>query len=103
VSVNYVYPSLGLAHVAVAPEYQGLTIGTLLVNHAHQKAKDLGYGSIISLGYKKFLSKFGYHTVADFGINFPYGVVQDQCLAVELYPGALAKVHGLVGFPLEYM
>jgi len=103
VTINETFPSLGLAHVAVAPEYQGLTIGSLLVTHAHQKAKDLGYGSIISIGYKRFLSKFGYHAVANFGINFPYGVVEDQCLAVELYPGALSEVRGIIGFPLEYM
>ena len=102
VSINGT-PSLGLAQVAVAPEYQELGIGTLLLNQAHQKARELGYGSVISLGCKRFLSKFGYHIVADFGIHFPYGVVQDQCLALELYPGALDEVQGLVGFPLEYM
>ena len=95
--------SLGLAQVAVAPEYQELGIGTLLLNQAHQKARELGYGSVISLGCKRFLSKFGYHTVSDFGICFPFGVVQDQCMALELYPGALDEVHGMVGFPLEYM
>ena len=103
VSINRTYPSLGLAQVVVAPEYQELSIGSMLVEKAHQKAKELGYGSVVSLGYKKFLSKFGYNTVADFGIRFPYGVVENQCMVVELYPGALAKVHGLVSFPLEYM
>jgi len=103
VFINRVYPSLGFAQIVVAPEYQGLSIGAMMVEQAHQKAKELGYGSIVSLGYKKFLSKFGYNTVTDFGIRFPYGVVENQCMIVELYPGALAKVHGLVSFPLEYM
>ena len=103
VSINKAYPSLGLAQIVVAPEYQGLSIGSMMMEKAHQKAKKLGYGSIISLGHKKFLSKFGYHTVSDFGIHFPYGVVENQCLIVELYPEALAKVRGMVSFPLEYM
>jgi len=103
VSINDTYPSLGLAQIVVAPEYQGLTIGSMLVAQAHQKAKELGYGSIVSLGCKGFLSRFGYHTVADFGIHFPYGVVENQCVIVELYPGALAKVRGIVSFPLEYL
>ena len=103
VSINKSYPSLGLAQVAVAPEYQGLSIGSMMVEKAHQKAKELGYGSVVSLGCKRFLSKLGYHTVSDFGIHFPFGVVENQCLIVELYPGALAEVHGMVGFPLEYM
>jgi predicted N-acetyltransferase YhbS len=103
VTINHTHPSLGLAQIIVSPEYQGLSIGSMMVEKAHQKAKELGYGSVVSLGCKRFLSKFGYHTVADFGIHFPYGVVEDQCLIVELIPGALDKVHGMVGFPLEYM
>jgi len=102
-SINKAYPSLGLAQIVVAPEYQGLSIGSMMMEKAHQKARELGYGSVISLGYKKFLTKFGYHKVADFGIHFPYGVVENQCLITELYPGALATVRGMVRFPLEYM
>ena len=103
VSIGDSCSSLGLAQVAVAPEHQGLTIGSLLVTHAHQKAKELGYGSVIALGGKSFLSGFGYRKMANFGIYFPYGVVEDQCLAVELYPGALTGIQGMVRFPLEYI
>jgi len=103
VSINDVYPSLGLAHVAVDPKYQGLGIGALIVYYVHQEARKLGYGSVVSVGCKKFLSKLGYRTVSNFGINFPFGVVEDQCIAAELYPGALNEVHGMVSFPLEYM
>jgi len=103
VSINNVYPSLGLAQIVVAPEYQRLSIGTMMLKKAHQKARELGYGSVVSLGHKRFLSKFGYQTVSDFGIRFPFGVVENQCLIVELYPGALTKVRGLVSYPLEYM
>ena len=102
VKINHTHSSLGLAQILVLPEYQRLSIGSMMLEKAHQKAKELGYGSIVSLGCKKFLSRFGYQTVAKFGINFPYGVVEDQCLIVELNPGALSKVRGMVGFPLEY-
>jgi len=103
VSINNTYPSLGLAQIVVAPEYQRLSIGSMMVEKAHQKAKDLGYGSVVALGCKGFLSRLGYHTVSNFGIHFPYGVVENQCMIVELYPGALSSVRGLVSFPLEYM
>jgi len=103
VVINDVFPSLGLAHIAVDPEYQRLSIGSMMMEKAHQKARESGYGSVVSLGCKRFLSKFGYQEMSDFGIYFPYGVVEDQCLVVELYPGALAEVQGMVGFPLEYM
>ena len=101
--INGACLSLGLAHIVVSPEYQMLSIGSMMMKKAHQKAKELGYGSVVSLGCKRFLSRFGYKIAADFGIHFPYGVVEDQCLIVELFPGALAEVHGLVDFPFEYM
>ena len=85
-----IYPSLGIAHIVVAPEYQGLSIVAMMVEKAHQKAKELGYGSVVSLEYKKFLSKLGYYTVANLGIRFPYSVFENQCLIAELHPGALA-------------
>ena len=47
--IGHIYPSLGLVQVAVTPEFQGLGIGSLLVEEAHQKAQEMGYGSIISL------------------------------------------------------
>jgi len=101
ISIDCTFPSLGLARIAVAPEYQGLGIGSMMIEKAHQIAKELGYVSVISLGGKQFLSKFGYRTLVNFGIH--YGVFDNQCLAVELYPGAIAYVHGKVGLPLDYL
>jgi predicted N-acetyltransferase YhbS len=101
--IGNAYSSLGLAQVAVVPEYRQLTIGSLLIETAHQKARELGYGSVVSLGFKEFLSHFGYKALTDYGIYFPYGVVEDQCLVAELYPGALKEVKGLVSYPLELL
>ena len=103
VFINRTFTSLGLAQVVVAPEHQRRRIGSLMMVNVHQKAKEMGYNSIVALGHKEFLSKFGYREAADFGIHFPYGVVEEQCLIVELSPGALTYVHGLVRFPFEYM
>ena len=103
VFINKTYTSLGLAHVVVAPENQGLRIGSMMVVNVHQKAKEMGYSSIVALGHREFLSKFGYRKATDFGIHFQYGVVEDQCLIVELCHGALTYIHGMVRFPFEYM
>jgi len=103
ISIDYTYPSLALVQVAVAPEFQRLGIGSMMMENAHQKAMELGYGSIISLGGNRFLSKFGYQALANFGIHFPCGIVEDECLAVELYTGALTKTYGTVELPLEYL
>ncbi|MDR1172939.1 MAG: N-acetyltransferase [Bacteroidales bacterium] len=103
VSIGFIYPSLALAQVVVVPEFQELGIGSLMVNKAHERAKELGYSSIISLGYRRFLSRLGYRSLSGFGIYFPYGIVEDQCVAIELYPGSLRKINGMVSFPLELL
>jgi predicted N-acetyltransferase YhbS len=99
--INNTYLSLGLAQIVVMPEYRKSGIGSLLIEKAHQKAKESGYGSVVSLGFKEFLSRFGYRALTDYGIYFPYGVVEDQCLATELVQGALKDVKGMVNYPLE--
>ena len=103
ITIGHTFPSLGLVQVAVAPEFQGLGIGSMLVENAHQVAKEMGYGSIISLGGRQFLLKFGYKTLCNFGINFPCCTIKEECLAIELYPGALMKTRGKVEFPMEYI
>ena len=103
ITIGYTYPSLGLVQVAVAPEFQGLGIGSMMVENVHKIAAELGYGSIISLGGKQFLMKFGYKKLSNFGIHCPCGTIKDECLAIELYPGALTKTRGMIEFPMEYM
>ena len=100
ISIDYIFPSLGLVQVAVEPKYQGLGIGSMMVEAAHKRARELGYGSVISFGGALFLSKFGYRALANFDIH--YGLVEDQCLVVELYSGAMTGVQGKVAFPLDY-
>ena len=100
ISIDYSFSTLGLAHIAVTPEYQGLGIGTLMMAKAHQEAKQFGYGSIISCGGKQFLSRFGYRALSDYGIH--YGLFDDHYLAVELYAGGMADVQTKVDFPLKY-
>jgi len=100
-SIDYTFLSLGLIQIAVTPEYQRMGIGSMMMKKAHQKAKELGYDSVIASGGEQFLSKFGYQTLDNFGIHC--GLVEDhRCLAVELYPGAMTNVRGKVAFPLEY-
>src|SRR3546814_4458689 len=46
--------SLALAPVAVLPAHQGKGIGGQLINSAHEKAKDLGFGSVVLLGHENY-------------------------------------------------
>lgn len=96
---NHITTSLGLAPLAVLPEYQRQGIGGMLLNEAHRTATALGYGSVVLLGHKDYYPRFGYKRAAGFGIGFPFDVPDDCCMAIELIPGTLNHVSGTVRYP----
>jgi predicted N-acetyltransferase YhbS len=96
------FVSLALAPVSVLPEMQGKGVGTMLIEQAHQKARELGYKSIVLLGHEKYYPRFGYQQADTFGINLPFDVPKENCMAVELTKGGLDGVRGMVEYPKEF-
>ncbi len=94
--------SLALAPVSVLPEFQGKGIGGKLISEAHQRAKDLGYKSVILLGHEKYYPRFGYKLAEEFGISLPFDVPKENCMAIELQPNALKNIRGEVAYPKEF-
>lgn len=94
--------SLALAPVAVLQEYQGKGIGGALIKSAHQKAKDLGYNSIVLLGHADYYPKFGYEPAHLFGIELPFDVPKENCMVIELVKGSLQGLDGMVEYPEEF-
>ncbi|WLD24293.1 N-acetyltransferase [Flavobacterium dauae] len=96
------YPSLALAPVAVLQNFQGKGIGGKLIEFAHKKAKDLGFGSVILLGHESYYPRFGYKMTKEFGIQLPFDVPEANCLAIELVENSLQNVKGIVQYPKEF-
>jgi predicted N-acetyltransferase YhbS len=90
--------SLALAPVSVLPEYQYIGIGSTLIRTAIEKARELGYGSIIVLGHKDYYPKFGFQRAAQWNIKAPFEVSDDVFMALELVEGALETAHGTVRY-----
>lgn len=103
VSVDKVIISLALAPVAVLPNYQREGIGGALIREAHKRAAELGYGSVMLLGHKDYYPKFGYKKAIDFGIEFPFDIPHEYCMAIELLTDALRDVHGVVKYSKPFM
>lgn len=99
VSENKSVTSLGLAPVSVLPEYQNRGIGSALIREAHKRATELGYGSVVLLGHKDYYPRFGYKQAIDFGIEFPFDVPHEYCMAIELRPKSLKDVQGRSSMP----
>ncbi|NTU42096.1 MAG: N-acetyltransferase [Nitrospirales bacterium] len=95
-------PSLALAPVAVLPGLQGKGVGSALVRAGLERAKELGFSSVIVLGEPAFYFRFGFKPAALWGIEPPAGLPTALFLAAELVPGALSNVSGVVEYPEEF-
>ncbi|MET1259587.1 N-acetyltransferase [Flagellimonas sp. DF-77] len=96
------FDSLALAPVSVLPRYQGQGIGGCLIMEAHQRAKAMGHRSVVLLGHAAYYPKFGYRPAHEFGIELPFEVPKENCMAIELVDQGLALVQGRVVYPKEF-
>lgn len=99
---NKMFESLALAPVSVLPRFQNRGIGEKLIKHSHKVAKGLGYTSIILLGHETYYPKFGYVQADMFGIELPFDVPKENCMAIELSEDGLKGVEGIVTYPQAF-
>ncbi|WP_342766622.1 GNAT family N-acetyltransferase [Xanthomarina spongicola] len=77
-------------------------MGSILIKHAHKRANELGYNSIVLLGHKNYYPRFGYKQAVKFHIEFPFNAPKENCMAIELTKNGLDGVNGLVEYPKEF-
>lgn len=102
INKHEVIPALALAPVAVLPVFQGKGLGAALIEKAHGIARDLGYQSVIVLGHEKYYPKFGYRPLHHFNLSLPFEAPPENCMAIELVPGALKGLDGKVVYPAAF-
>ncbi|OOR22496.1 GNAT family N-acetyltransferase [Bacillus cereus] len=90
--------SLALAPVSVAPSHQKKGIGGKLIVAALEKAKELGYGSVVVLGHPEYYPKFGFKKASDWNIKAPFEVPDEVFMVMELREDALQGVEGVVQY-----
>ncbi len=94
--------SLALAPVSVLPEFQGKGVGSKLILHSHEVAKELGYKSIVLLGHEDYYPRFGYEPANRYGIEMPCDVPAENCMVVILAENGLSGVRGKVIYPSAF-
>jgi putative acetyltransferase len=101
---------LGLAPVAVLPEYQGQGIGSLLIKHG-LKACDYPSGTlrdrscvkaVVVLGSPKYYQRFGFTPAKEKGLRCEYKVPDEAFMILELESGALKNCTGTVKYRSEF-
>lgn len=96
------FQSLALAPVAVLPAYQGKGIGQMLILNAHQSAIAAGFQSVVLLGHAGYYPQFGYRPAHQFGIQLPFEVPPENCMAIALVKDGLKDVNGMVNYPSAF-
>ena len=95
--------TLALGPLSVVPEHQRRGIGGTLIEHAHRRARRLGFAAIVVIGHPRYYPRFGYRPLAGFGLAVPFEVPPRTCMALELTPLALHGASGSVAYPPAWL
>ncbi|MBD2309235.1 N-acetyltransferase [Chroococcidiopsis sp. FACHB-1243] len=90
--------ALALAPLAVLPQFQNQGVGSQLVRAGLKQCQILGYKIVIVLGHPNFYSRFGFVSAIDKGLRSPFSVPDEAFMVLELVPGALIGVSGMVKY-----
>jgi len=90
--------ALGLGPMAVLPGLQRGGIGRALAGEALQHARRGGWQAVVVLGHPEYYPRFGFAPASSFGLRCEYDAPDEAFMALELRPGALAGVRGLVRY-----
>ena len=96
------HESLGLAPMAVRPEFQKIGIGGQLIIQGLKIAKELGFKSVIVLGHEQYYPKFGFEPADKWNIKAPFDVPSHFFMAIELVKDGLKNISGIVIYPKEF-
>ncbi len=96
------FETLALAPMSVRPGYQKQGVGSRLITTGLASARELGFGSVVVLGHEHYYPKFGFLPASRWGIRAPIDVPDNVFMAMELLPGSLKNVSGVVEYPVEF-
>ncbi|MEG4506976.1 N-acetyltransferase [Microcoleus sp. F6_B4] len=93
---------LGLAPVAVLPNYQRQGIGTLLVREGLKECGRSGFQAVVVLGHPDFYPRFGFIPASRKNLGCEYDVPDEAFMVLELESGALQDCSGTVKYRSEF-
>jgi len=89
-------PAILLGPLAVEPALQGRGIGKALVRHALTQAKRQGQKLCVVVGEPEYYAPFGFRNAPAAGLILPGPVDPRRFQVLELVPGALDGVKGMI-------
>ena len=95
------FRGIGLAPLAVQPDYQNRGIGSQLARAGLDACIQGSYDVVVVLGHKSYYPRFGFSRAKDFDLDNEYNAT-DAFMVMELKPAALRTVRGLVRYAPEF-
>jgi len=95
------FRGIGLAPLAVLPEFQERGVGSQLTQAGLEACRKAGYDAVVVLGHTSYYPRFGFSRAKDYGLDNEYNA-EDAFMVMELRPGALHGLAGLVQYAPEF-
>jgi putative acetyltransferase len=96
------FPILGLAPLAVLPEYQRQGIGAMLIHYGMEECTRLGFKAVVVLGSPAYYPLLGFTPAKEKRLRCEYSVPDEAFMVLELESGALARCVGIVRYRPEF-
>ncbi len=89
---------IGLAPMAVLPNWQRKGVGSKLINEEMKACQKAGYEAVVVLGDPDYYLRFGFEPSVNFRIKSEYDVPSEVFMVKELKKGALKDKTGTVKY-----
>jgi putative acetyltransferase len=93
---------VGLAPLAVSPDWQGRGVGSALVRHGLEACRARSLGLVVVLGDPACYARFGFVPARTMGLACKWSADTDHFMYLELEPGHAARAGGVVHYAPEF-
>ena len=94
--------AVALAPMGVRPKFQNQGIGSELVRQGLKECQLLGHKVVVVVGHPTYYPRFGFSSASAKGLEAPFQVSDEAFMVLELIPGALDGIIGMVKYPLAF-
>ena len=94
---------MGLAPLAVLPEYQNRGIGTELCKEGLKQVASAGYPFVVVLGDPSFYARFGFEPASKYGIRCAFeGIPEEDFMIIINKPKIMNGANGVAYYQQEF-